>query len=203
MIAPRTLATSTTVLLSVLLLAGCGSANTDTTAKPTAAPSGAASAAPQVTTDDTPAPAETTDEDLTCETMIPESVVGALTSQGWSATASQLSVGSQTIDDSLLCTWAPTGSFEGQMYGVGRLTSTEENQLRSDLAAQGWTTQDAADGVYFTAPVAAAPTPAPGATASTTGGGGTMSGFTYLLGDGWVKYADTRDGILLIVTPVS
>lgn len=210
MTARRALTAASLALSAALILAGCSGSDANTAPAETAAP--AASAAPTAEPAAPPAaeatPEPTAAEKLTCAQMIPESVATALTAQGWTATESAMYAGSSPILDSLVCTWAPAGSFAGQMYGVGRVTDAEANQLRSDLNIQGWVTEESSEGVYYSAPVAptpVAPSATPGATSAPVPNApsANMAGFTYLFGDGWVKYSDTRDGLLLIVTPVS
>lgn len=198
-------------LVAALTLAGCSaSSEPEPASSADAAPADpAASTAPapaeEAPAEPTPAPAEK----LTCETLIPDSVTSVLAEEGWSATASQIYIGADAVKDSLMCTWTPADSFGGQMYGVGVLTDEQSTKMRAELKAQGWTSEKAGEEEYFSAPVASAPkpTPSPGASASAEPTPeeptGAMAGMTYLFADGWVKYADTREGLLLIATPAT
>ena len=63
---------------------------------------------------------------------------------------------------------------------------------RTRSSSQGWVREDSAEGVYITE--------SPETTIAVDEEG---YGMTYLFGDGWVKLADTKQGLLLIEWPKS
>lgn len=139
--------------------------------------------------------ADAATEDPTCETLIGADIVADFESVGWTARAEQLYIGEKALDGGLQCVWA---DFEGpagdhlQMFGWGRITADEASDSQSWLTSQGWLREDTPDGVYITTPKG---------TAIVVDDDG--YGMTYLFGDGWVKFADTKQGILLIEWPKS
>lgn len=148
------------------------------TPSPVATPEPAASTAPEP-------PAE----ELTCESMISAGTVTALTDAGWTAQSKEFVVGGVELTDGLLCFWADysVGSDHGQLYGWSPTTSEEAGDAQAGLLAEGWKREDDAAGVYFTEdPQYSMGTDADG------------YGMTYLFGDGWVKFADTRQGLILV-----
>ncbi|MGA7146930.1 MAG: hypothetical protein WBX17_00370, partial [Microbacterium sp.] len=63
---------------------------------------------------------------------------------------------------------------------------------QADLVDQGWLREEAPNGVYITE-----------AKETTIAVDADGYGMTYLFGDGWVKLADTKQGLLLIEWPAS
>ena len=85
--------------------------------------------------------------------------------------------------------WADfsTASDHGQMYGWGSLDERASATAQSNLKRDGWLRSTEGDLVYFTEdPAYAIATDEDG------------FGMTYEFGDGWVKFADTKQGLLLI-----
>ncbi len=143
-----------------------------------------------------PTPTPTGDaagEEPTCETLIGADVVADFESIGWTAQAEKLYIGERALDDGLQCVWA---DFEGpagdhlQMFGWGEVSADEAADSQAWLVSQGWIREDSDLGVYITTPKG---------TAIVVDDDG--YGMTYLFGDGWVKFADTKQGLLLIEWP--
>ncbi|WES65131.1 hypothetical protein P0L94_03430 [Microbacter sp. GSS18] len=136
-----------------------------------------------------PAPAGET-EDVTCETMIPASTVEDFASIGWSYQEQPFYAGDVELADGLRCVWADYEAQAGdhlQMFGWSPIDPGTATVAQDSLVTQGWLREDAAEGVYITEnPQTAIVTDDEG------------YGMTYLFGDGWVKMADTKQGLVLI-----
>lgn len=130
--------------------------------------------------------------ELTCESMISAGTVEALAAEGWSAQKKEFVVGGVELPDGLLCFWADytVGSDHGQLYGWSPITDAEAAKAEATLIAEGWTREEGSDGVYVTED--------PQFAMGTDDDG---YGMTYLFGDGWVRLADTRQGLILIEWP--
>ncbi|QMU97967.1 hypothetical protein FVO59_12720 [Microbacterium esteraromaticum] len=174
-------------LVTALLLASCS------TPAPKPAPPSSASASAEPSTaattaavdDETPA----VDAEPACDTIITSGTVDALTSQGWTSKHQELRIGETLIENGLLCMWADfsTASDHGQMYGWGALDERTSETAQSNLKRDGWLRSTEGEIVYFTEdPAYAIATDEDG------------FGMTYEFGDGWVKFADTKQGLLLI-----
>lgn len=163
------------------------------------APSETASTAPTPDASaTTPAPEASATEappvgDPTCDTIIPADTVAELESIGWTARADSLYVGALELTEGLQCVWA---DFEGPagdhllIFGWSPITEVEATEAQATLVSQGWVREEAEDGVYITEN--------PQTTIATDAEG---YGMTYFFGDGWVKLADTKQGLLLISWP--
>lgn len=127
--------------------------------------------------------------ELTCESMISAGTVSVFTDMGWTAQSKEFVVGGVALTDGLLCFWADysVASDHGQLYGWASLSSEDAAQAQSGLLSEGWKREDGPDGVYFTED----PRYAMGLDED-------GYGMTYLFGDGWVRFADTRQGLILI-----
>lgn len=132
---------------------------------------------------------ETAATELTCESMISPGTVTALTDAGWTAQPKEFVVGGVEFAEGLLCFWADysVASDHGQLYGWAAVDSGDAATAQAGLLAEGWKREDGADGVYFTED--------PQYAMGTDDDG---YGMTYLFGDGWVKFADTKQGLILI-----
>ncbi len=178
------------VLLTSLMLASCGADAAQPQTPPTSA--AAEPAAPPPTTvgaDPQEEPTPQPDAELTCDTIVSDGIVEALTSQGWTSVQEEFHIGETIVDDGLMCMWADftTASDHGQMYAWGAIDDAKADAAMAGLTRDGWlrSTQDAH--TYFTEdPAYAIATDADG------------FGMTYEFGDGWVKFADTKQGLLLI-----
>ncbi len=185
---PRILPGAVGALLLAVVLTACAGAPAET-ASPTPKP---ASPTPTVTESETvvetPAPV-VEDAAPTCDTIVSEGTVKALTDEGWTFQEKEFVVGDVTLDDGLLCFWADytVASDHGQLYGWSEISAEDASQAQSSLLAEGWKREDGPDGIYITED--------PRFSMGTDEDG---YGMTYLFGDGWVKFADTRQGLILI-----
>ncbi|MDR2293922.1 MAG: hypothetical protein LBE05_01780 [Microbacterium sp.] len=176
------------LLLAIGVLAGCSPA----------APEGTTPATPPATANPSapdPEGSETATEpvELTCESMISAGLASGYTAQGWTAVSNPLYIGSTLIPDGISCTWgnhAGEGNDVAQVFGFGTLTPELAAQAQADLAAQGWTTEEDSAGVLVTEP-------RDSALIKDADG----YGMSYLFGDGWVRLADTRESLILVVWP--
>ena len=169
-------------------LAGC-------TSTPDAAPSVAASA----TTTDAPAPdpgasaTPTTDPITpTCENIIPTATADDFKSLGWTYQEEPFRIGATALDDGIQCKWgdAKVASDRVQIFGWAPIDDATAQQAEKDLVASGWKLERDGTGDYVTE------------NPDWLGGRGADGyGLTYLFGDGWVKFADTRQSLLLVETP--
>ncbi|MFF7292296.1 hypothetical protein ACFY9N_07130 [Microbacterium sp. NPDC008134] len=176
---------------AVLLLAALTACSAPGESTPTPTPD-AATPAPQTSVEPaaTPEP-EPSSAALTCESMISPGTVSALTEAGWTAETKDFVIGDTTIpaDQGLLCFWGDyaVASDHGQLYGWAEMSASASSDAQTSLLAAGWHREDGPEGVYITEdPQYAMGTDDEG------------YGMTYLFGDGWVKLADTKQGLILI-----
>jgi hypothetical protein len=180
------------VVLTAALLTACSASPEAETEPPQAAPAPTATAA-----DPTPTPTvePASSEDPTCETLIGPSVVAEYESVGWTSQEEPFYIGSLEVVEGLQCVWAdfdgPAGDH-GQMFGWAELSAEEAEPAQAELVSQGWVREDGPEGIYITE--------SPDTTIAPDEDG---YGMTYLFGDGWVKLADTKQGLLLIEWPKS
>ncbi|MFD5225231.1 hypothetical protein ACFWHT_06350 [Microbacterium sp. NPDC058342] len=176
-------------LVAVLSLSACGSTAQPQAPQPS---SPAADTTPKATitagADDepsTPAPGAEPE----CETIVSAGTVDALTSQGWTFKQEEFRIGETLVSEGLLCMWADftTASDHGQMYAWGLLGADASRTAQAGLQRDGWLRSEEEGETYFTEdPAYAIATDEDG------------YGMTYEFGDGWVKFADTKQGLLLI-----
>lgn len=172
------------LVLSVALTSCAGAPEAESTPTPTAAkPSPTATPEPVVTQP----PATPTEP--TCDTIVSAGTVKVLTDEGWTFEEKEFVIGDVTLTDGLLCFWADytVASDHGQLYGWSEISTEDAAQAQSALLKEGWTREDGPDGIYITEN--------PQYSMGTDDDG---YGMTYLFGDGWVKFADTRQGLILI-----
>ncbi|WP_019179888.1 hypothetical protein [Microbacterium yannicii] len=178
-------------MTATLLLTGCAGSPEPATPQATDIAPTPTEAAPEPSATPTAEPAS--DEDPSCETLIAESVVADFESQGLTSQAEPLYIGSLEVTDGMQCVWAdfegPAGDH-GQMFGWARISGSDAADAQAELIDQGWLREEGPEGVYITE--------SPDTTISTDEEG---YGMTYLFGDGWVKLADTKQGLLLIEWP--
>ena len=144
---------------------------------------------PSATAEHVASPSPTSAAEPTCDTIVSAGTVKVLTDQGWTFEEKEFVVGGVTLADGLLCFWADysVASDHGQLYGWSTISAEDAASAQSSLLAEGWTREDGPDGIYITEnPQFAMGTDEDG------------YGMTYLFGDGWVKFADTRQGLILI-----
>lgn len=134
-------------------------------------------------------------EDPTCETLIGADVVADFESIGWSSQAEKLYVGELELDHGIQCVWADFAGPAGdhlQLFGWGPITDEEAATAQDTLVDQGWIREESDAGVYITEPKE-----------TTIAVDEEGYGMTYLFVAGWVKVADTKQGLLLIEWPKS
>lgn len=173
------------MLVAVAALTGC-SAVAPEPVSPSPAPQPSVSTPAQPVASPSPAASPALP---TCDAMISEGTVEALTDLGWSFEEKEFVIGDVMMPDGLLCFWADysVASDHGQLYGWSEITPEDATRAQSSLLSQGWTRDDGPEGIYITED--------PQFSMGTDEAG---YGMTYLFGDGWVKVADTREGLILI-----
>lgn len=184
---PRSVFTALGVAVLAVVLSAC--AGPATSAPPSSPAS--ASAEPEAPSTSSPAPAveQTPRAELSCETMISPGTVDALTAAGWTAQPKEFVAGGVNLTDGLLCFWADysVASDHGQLYGWAPISDADAAKAQAGLLAEGWRREEAPEGVYITED--------PQFSMGTDEDG---YGMTYLFGDGWVKFADTRQSVVLV-----
>lgn len=188
----RSAAGAAIALAATVLLASCSAS--PPSAGPDATPTPVATApAPEPSA--TPEPEPSADDEPTCETLIGESVIADFESLGWTSQTEPFYIGSFEVIEGIQCVWAdfdgPAGDH-GQMFGWARISDEDAASTQSELVSQGWIREEGPEGVYITE--------SPDTTISTDDEG---YGMTYLYAAGWVKLADTKQGLLLIEWPKS
>lgn len=131
----------------------------------------------------------------TCEGIIPSTTVDAFKKVGWSSQEEPFQIVDQQLPDGIECRWADfsVASDNLQIFGWAPITKAQAQTARDALVASGWHVLDGTtDGTYITEDKS---------TAVSTDDQG--YGMTYLFGDGWVKVADTKQGLLLVDWPQS
>ena len=176
---------------SLAAVSGCAATAPETAPTATTAPSAAApSATPEPeATSDTAAAAS---EDPTCETIISPAVVSDFEALGWTNFQDAFTVGTITLPEGVQCTWGDLSASaeDVQQFGWAPITAAQAATAEQDLLAEGWRTEDSTGGAYVTESAD---------TAVATDDEG--YGRTYLFGDGWAKYADTKQSLLLVQFP--
>lgn len=178
-------------LLAALSLAACSGPSTPVDKTPTSTAS-KPPATPKAEVETAPAdkPATTTPADRpTCETMITKGTVEALKSQGWTFEEREFRIGDVLVEGGLECLWADysTASDHGQMYAWGPLSAENSRTAQASLISDGWLRSTSNGKTYITEDPAYA-------IAKDDDG----FGMTYEFGDGWVRFADTKQGLLLV-----
>ncbi len=178
------------VLLTAAALSACATTQAAPAPKPTSTRS--KQPAPVVTTaPSTPEP-EAPAAEPTCETIISPGTVEALTGQGWTAKAEEFRIGETVLEGGLMCMWSDydTPSDHGQMYAWAPIDESTAVTAQQHLVQEGWVRSVEEDRTYLTEdPAVALATDEDG------------YGMTYEFGDGWVKFADTKQSLLLIEWP--
>ena len=185
-------------LACVLLLASCAapapttqSPSATTTARSSDEPDAPIDSEPDAQESATPTTRPTSVADLDCETLITRGTVDALKAAGWTSQQQEFQIGDTTVEDGMMCLWADfsTPSDHGQMYALGAIDANAAQEAQAGLQRDGWLKSTDAGNVYFTEdPAYALATDEDG------------FGQTYEFGDGWVRFADTKQGLLLIET---
>jgi hypothetical protein len=192
--------TRITRLGAAIVLALTATLATACTSGPSAGPDASASAgstpsSPATEPSTEPSAEPTPVGDPTCETLVPADVVADFETIGWTARLDPFYIGETQFPDGLQCVWADFAGPAGdhlQLFGWSPITADQATQAEDDLVDQGWIRESSVDGVYITE------NPETAIAVDDEG-----YGMTYLFGDGWVKLADTKQGLLLIVWPPS
>lgn len=130
----------------------------------------------------------------TCETIIPDATAKDFADLGWTGKQEPFVVGDTTLSGGLQCTWGDYSvpSDHVQVFGWAPIDDDQAGTARKELLASGWRVVEGTDGALVTEnPDTAAYTDDEG------------FGLTYQFGDGWVKLADTKQGLLLVEWPRS
>ncbi|MFT4258429.1 hypothetical protein [Microbacterium sp.] len=182
---PRVPAAAFAAVLAAASLVGCAG-EPAALPRPASSPSTPppVSAAPPTEEPDEAAPAAPT-----CESIVTEGTVAALTEAGWTPRRKDFVIGDVALPEGILCFWADysVATDHGQMYGWAPISAADAGAAQSSLLASGWLREDGPDGVYLTED--------PRFSLGVDEDG---YGMTYLFGDGWVKLADTREGLILV-----
>lgn len=170
-----------------LVLAGCS-----TPADPSVEPPPALTPATSTTAPHTASPSAEPVPDPTCDAIIPATTVADFASVGWSVKAQPFRIGAEEIPGGVQCTWGDytTATDHVQIFGWAPIAAADAETAQATLVGEGWKKEEGTAGVYVTeAANSAIATDADG------------YGVTYLFGDGWVTFADTKQGLLLVEWP--
>lgn len=184
---PRIGAALTIVAVAALTTACAGSSGASPTPGGTASAGVPSSPVPSSDATEGAEPAEPT-----CETIISSTTVADFTELGWTAKEEPFVVGETRLADGVQCTWGDYSvpSDQVQLFGWAPITDEQIETARSELVANGWRVEDDDGQLYITEN---------SDTAIALDEEG--YGLTYLFGDGWVKLADTKQGLLLVEWP--
>ncbi|MFT4214116.1 MAG: hypothetical protein QM622_04995 [Microbacterium sp.] len=187
------LPTAVLVALTTGLVTGCASsAEPEPTETVTAQSPSAPASEPTPEPSDTETAVAIDPTSVTCENLVVEEVLAEFDAQGWTAESTPLTVGGQTLDVGLECSWAdyeePSGNL--MIFGWGLLTAEQAEAASAQLVSEGWLREESDDGFYITEDPEQAPT------LDENG-----YGMTYQFGDGWVIVSDVKEGLLLINRP--
>lgn len=186
---PRIPLTALAATALALGLTACGAAEPEKTPTPAAVETTPA-AEPEETP--VPDPGETPAGDPTCETIVSESTVKALTDIDWSYEQQDFRIGADVIEGGIQCVWGDysVASDHVMIFGWAPLDSSASANAQQKLLSEGWLRTDDPDHVYITE------NPDYAVALDEDG-----YGMTYEFGDGWVALADTRQSLLLIDWP--
>ncbi|MCM3501543.1 hypothetical protein M3667_06570 [Microbacterium sp. P26] len=189
--APQAAAIAALAVVTALALAGCSASATPETAPSVAA---TASGPPVEGTapTDSPEPEDAPSVAPTCENIIPKATADDFTSLGWTSQEEPFRVGAEALDEGIQCKWGDQNiaSDRVQIFGWAPIDDATAAQAVSDLTSAGWKVEKDTDGTYVTE------------NPDWLGGRGVDGyGLTYLFGDGFVKFADTRQSLLLVDSP--
>lgn len=181
------------ITAAMLTLAACGSgADPDPTPDATAAPPPAPS--PTTAPSEQPEPEPEQPAELTCESIIPTAVVDEFEAAGWTFREDIIRIGAVEVADSVHCVWGDfsTANDLVVVFASGLISPADAQIAQEELRGSGWIFEDGDDGtVYVTED------PAHGLFTEDEDG----YGMTYLFGDGWLTFADTKQGLLLVTPP--
>lgn len=186
---PRIPLAAAAALTLAFVLVGCAS-TPESVETPTPTPTEAAptaTAAPEE-----PVAAEEPAADPTCETIVSETTVTALTDLGWTYEMQEFRIGAEVVEGGIQCVWGDytVASDHVQIYGWAPLDAAASGAAQEALLAEGWQRVEGTDATYITEnPQFALATDDEG------------FGMTYQFGDGWVTLADTKQSLILIDWP--
>lgn len=180
---PARFAVSALVAVALAATAGCAGTPSGGGTPTTTGSGHAASPAP---------PTPTATAAPRCETIIPQTTVATLKQAGWSAQAEPFRIDDTELSGGVQCTWGDpsVASDHVQVYGWAPISDAQASAARASLLANGWRELDEKDGHYITAGAEMIMDP-----------DDQGYGMTYQFGDGWVKVADTKQGLLLVDWP--
>ncbi|HEX5731010.1 hypothetical protein [Microbacterium sp.] len=178
------------VVLAATMLAATACATTsggssDGATSPTPAPT-SPSPTPLETTSDEPA------AEPACDTIIPVQTAEDFADVGWTSRAEPFRAGEIEIPEGIQCIWGDfsTATDHVQIFGWAPISDADAADAQEHLLEVGWHKENTPDGVIVTE-----------SSETTVATDAEGYGLTYLFGDGWVKYADTKQGLLLVVWP--
>ena len=190
------LAAMLAIASTALLASACAAPAPESTALPSETAGAAAreSPAPEPDAEATPDSDAASTDEPTCDTIISPTTAADFDSLGWTALADSFTVGGVALADGIQCVWGDfsTATDNIQIFGWAPITETQAEIAEGELTADGWVREDSDEGVYLTE------NPETAVAVDEDG-----YGLTYLFGDGWVKYADTKQGIVLVDWPQS
>jgi hypothetical protein len=183
----RRVSTALVVAAFALTATACASTPEPQASATTPAPV-ASSPTPTAEPEEPTAPAA----DPTCETIIAEDVVADFESIGWTVMADTFRIGEIELTDGIQCMWGDftTVSDHVQIFGWAEISADDAETAQDALLDEGWILEEGTEGIYITE--------SPDTAVATDEDG---YGITYLFGDGWVKIADTKQGLILIEWP--
>ena len=179
---------SLVVATTMLTATACSSpADTDPGADQTPTP---VATSPEPTPDASPTATPVGDPE--CDAIIPASTVEDFQSVGWTVRAESFRIGELEIPEGVQCIWGDfsTATDHVQIFGWAPISEGDAADAQDQLLAMKWRAEEAPEGTIVTESAET--------TVATDADG---YGLTYLFGDGWVKYADTKQGLLLVVWP--
>jgi hypothetical protein len=159
---------------------------------------GAGESPAPVATSPTPTPSPTSTAapaaDPQCDTIIPSSTVEDFDSVGWTVRAEPFRIGELEIPDGVQCIWGDftPATDHVQIFGWAPISEEDAEDAQDELVAMKWRVEETPEGTIVTESAET--------TVATDADG---YGLTYLFGEGWVKYADTKQGLLLVVWPAA
>ena len=186
------LAAMLAIASTAMLASACTSSAPEPTPLASETAGAAAPASPAPEPDASPSSDAVSSDEPSCDTIISPATAADFDSLGWTALADSFVVGSVALPEGIQCVWGDfsTATDHVQIFGWAPITATQAETAEGDLVADGWTREESDDGVYITEN--------PDTAIALDGDG---YGLTYLFGDGWVKYADTKQGLLLVQWP--
>ena len=119
-------------------------------------------------------------------------IVADFESVGWTVRAEPFRAGEMEIPEGVQCVWGDfsTATDHVQIFGWAPISEDDAAEVEDHLVEVGWRVEESSEGTIVTESAET--------TIATDEEG---YGLTYLFGDGWVKYADTKQGLILVVWP--